>query len=100
METPFFAYVLYSPKHGKTYAGFTSDLGARVASHNGLAKKGWTARFRPWVLVYYEAFQTKREAMAREKFLKSGAGREFIKKNILPGFPGKTGTTGTGPTKP
>ncbi len=74
----FTVYVLYSSKHQKIYIGFTSDLKNRLISHNVLAKKGWTVKFRPWKLRYKEEFSLKSEAMKREKQLKSAKGREFI----------------------
>ena len=72
-------YILYSPKHGKTYTGFTSDLLERFRSHNELGKGGWTVRYRPWLVLYIEIFLTKSEAMVREKELKSGKGRDWVK---------------------
>jgi putative endonuclease len=80
---PFHVYVLFSPAFNKIYIGFTSDLEARILSHNHLATKGWTIKFRPWTLVYRESFLTKAEAMKREKELKSAKGREYIRKQIL-----------------
>ncbi|MCE1201268.1 MAG: GIY-YIG nuclease family protein [Bacteroidia bacterium] len=74
----FYVYILYSEKFGKTYTGFTSDLEQRFLSHNVLSNKDWTKRYRPWVLIYSEEYSTKGEAMAREKFLKTGKGRCFI----------------------
>ncbi|MDF1546835.1 MAG: GIY-YIG nuclease family protein [Bacteroidales bacterium] len=74
----FTTYVLYSPSHNKIYIGFTSSLQGRLESHNIYAKKGWTIKFRPWELLYFEEFETKGEAMQREKELKSARGREFI----------------------
>ncbi len=76
-------YVLYSRPFNKIYIGYTSDLNARFISHNELATKGWTIKFRPWTLVYSEQFSTKAEAMKREKELKSARGRVFIHQNIL-----------------
>jgi putative endonuclease len=75
----FTVYVLFSPAHNKTYVGFTSNLAERLKSHNDLGHKGWTLRYRPWQLLYSETFTTKKAAMAREKALKSGQGRAFIK---------------------
>jgi putative endonuclease len=72
-------YILHSAKYQKTYVGFTSDLSSRLESHNHLATKGWTINYRPWTLLYTEIYETKRDAMAREKELKSGHGRVFIK---------------------
>jgi putative endonuclease len=71
-------YVLYSEKYSKHYTGFTSDLEKRVLSHNDLGS-GWTAKFRPWKLIYTKEFKSKQEAMKYEKWLKTGAGRDFIK---------------------
>ena len=73
------AYVLYSEKFKKHYYGFTSDLEARLISHNELGRKDWTTRYRPWKVIYTEVFDSKLLAMKKEKWLKSGAGREFIK---------------------
>ena len=75
----FVVYILYSRKFNKTYVGFTSDLVTRFHSHNSLATKGWSIRFRPWDVVHVEFFNSKPEALKREKELKSGKGREFIK---------------------
>jgi len=74
----FSVYGLYSEKYDKHYYGYTSNLSARLISHNELGH-GWTARYRPWKLIYKKDFGTKAEAMAHEKWLKSGNGRAFIK---------------------
>ena len=74
----FTVYVLYSSKNNKIYIGFTSNLEARIKSHNELGTKGWTLRYRPWEIIYTEDFKSKAEAMRREKELKSGSGRVFI----------------------
>ncbi len=74
----FTVYVLYSENFNKIYIGYTSDIEKRLLSHNVLATKGYTIKFRPWVLLYTEEFSIKSEAMKREKQLKSAKGREFI----------------------
>ena len=74
----FTVYVLYSSKHNKIYIGYTSDLEKRFLPHNELGTKGWTMRYRPWELLYTEIYQTKSEALQREKELKSGKERKFI----------------------
>ena len=76
-------YVLYSKQHDKIYIGYTSDMEARFRSHNELSNKGWSKKYRPWTLVYTEEFTDKREAMRREKELKSYRGREYIRKVIV-----------------
>ena len=75
----FTVYILKSIKFkGKTYVGFTSNINARLIAHNHLENKGWTKRYQPWSVLYTESFETKGEAMAREKHYKSGVGRKFI----------------------
>ena len=74
----FTVYVLYSEKFDKIYIGFTSDTEERLKAHNELATKGWTIKFRPWKLIYSELFETKANAMSREKELKTAKGREWI----------------------
>jgi putative endonuclease len=71
-------YVLYSSGYKKHYTGFTSNLQERLLSHYELGKD-WTAKYRPWSLIYTKEFEEKSEAMKYEKWLKSGAGRDFIK---------------------
>jgi putative endonuclease len=75
----FTVYILFSKKHAKTYLGYTSNLLARFHSHNSLANKGYTIKFRPWEVIHCEVYYTKSEAIKREKFLKSGKGREYTK---------------------
>ncbi len=72
-------YILYSEKFNKTYVGVTSNLIARFRSHNLLGTKGWTIRYRPWKVIYIEFFETKAQALKKEKELKTGKGREWIK---------------------
>ena len=54
-----------------------------MLSHNRLATKGWTIKFRPWEVVYTEDYVDKPSAMKREKELKSSRGRDFIRSKIL-----------------
>ena len=78
----FTVYVLKSVRFQKIYIGFSSDINARIIAHNHPANKGWTKKFSPWELAYTEEFNTKEEAMKREKQLKSAKGREFIHNKI------------------
>jgi putative endonuclease len=78
----FTVYVLYSETFRKVYVGYTSNLSQRFLSHNELATKGWTIKFRPWKIAYTEIYETKAKAMQREKQLKSAKGREWIWKTI------------------
>lgn len=74
----FTVYVLYCASFEKIYIGYTSDIKNRLLSHNELATKGYTIKYRPWVIVYTEEYETKTDALRREKQLKSAAGRKFI----------------------
>ena len=78
----FTVYVLHSQRFDKIYIGFTSDIEKRLFAHNHPSNKGWTKSFQPWEIIYSEEFETKEEAMDREKQLKSYRGREFIRKHI------------------
>ena len=82
----FKVYVLYSRKFDKLYIGCSSNLTNRLISHNELGVKDWTRSYRLWLLIYLEEYPSKSEALKREKQLKSGQGREFLRKEILPHF--------------
>ena len=68
-------YILYSKEFKKNYTGVITDLISRFKSHNKLANKGWTKAYRPWMVIHIEVFNSKNEALKREKFFKSGQGR-------------------------
>jgi putative endonuclease len=84
MKEQFVVYVLYSRKYDKTYTGYTSNLIERFKSHNFLGKKGFTIRYRPWIVILVEFHKTKPETMKRERFLKSGQGRAWVRNEIIP----------------
>jgi putative endonuclease len=75
----FYTYVLRSTKFERNYVGFTKDVESRLKQHNSGKTKS-TKPYRPWILLFVEEFDSKEEALKREKWLKSGIGREFIKK--------------------
>ena len=83
----FKVYVLYSSTFDKIYIGYSSDINNRFLSHNELATKGYTIKFRPWVIAYTEEYETKREAIIRENYLKSTQGRKFAWSIIRKKFP-------------
>ncbi len=74
----YFVYILYSPSSGKTYTGFSIDVERRLLEHNITETKGFTLRYRPWLLIHTENFENKPDALRREKFYKSGQGRERL----------------------
>ena len=78
----FVVYVLRSFKNKKRYIGYTSkDSLERLKEHNRGCNK-WTRENKPFELIYTENHDLKREAIQREKFLKSGQGRKWLDENI------------------
>ena len=65
----FYVYILKSKKDSKLYIGFTKDLKKRLVKHNeGLDR---STKYRiPFVLVYYEAYFSEKDARTRERKLK------------------------------
>ncbi len=55
-----------------------------MKSHNSENNKGYTKNFQPWMVAHLEFFASKKEAMAREKELKSSRGRLQIWEEIIP----------------
>jgi putative endonuclease len=74
-----FVYVLKSLKDQGWYIGYTENLERRLNDHN-MGKNTSTKPRRPLILIYYEAYLNKFDALGREKFLKSGSGRRFLEK--------------------
>jgi len=80
-------YVLLNPQ-GKIYIGHTSNLARRLAQHNDPDDRGTLHTKRhsgPWRLIHQEPFPTRREAMRRERGLKSSRGREWIRRQLQGG---------------
>lgn len=77
----FFVYILYSLTKDKFYIGFTSNLEERIIRHNQKSK-GFTGKINDWKMIYSEAYNTKSEALAREKQIKSWKSRIKIQQLI------------------
>lgn len=75
----FYAYVLQSLKNGRLYTGSTNNLERRLSEHNAGQSK-YTKHTAPFELVYKEVYNTRVDAFKREMFLKTGKGRDEIKK--------------------
>ena len=78
----FHVYVIYSEKVGKKYIGYTEDLELRLQQHNSGSLGVYTKSKGPWILKYKETYETKKEAILRERYLKTGVGRDFLKREI------------------
>ena len=79
-------YVLKSLKDGNRYTGYTKDLRRRLNEHNS-GKTVSTRLRRPFTLIYQEEFATKELAEAREKYFKSGIGREELDRILIGAVP-------------
>jgi len=77
----FYIYILQSFKNKSLYIGYTNDLRKRFNEHN-TGKNIATKPFRPYKLIFYEAFLNKKDAKNREEYLKSGWGFRSIKKML------------------
>ena len=75
----YYVYIIRSKVDGTLYKGYTSDLDRRIREHNS-GKTNYTSRKVPWELVYSEEYEVLEDALKREKYFKSAAGRRFIKK--------------------
>ncbi|MDD4990375.1 MAG: GIY-YIG nuclease family protein [Candidatus Pacebacteria bacterium] len=76
-----YVYLLKSRKNGKWYIGFTRNLQKRILSHNA-GKNLSTKSGVPWKVIYCEIGLSKEDAQAREKYLKSGMGRRYLKNRL------------------
>ncbi len=78
----YYVYILESIKTPNwRYKGFTSDLQRRLKEHN-IGKTSSTTPHRPFRLIYYEAYLLKKDAQAREKYLKTSMGIRVLKKQL------------------
>ena len=73
-----FVYVLRSEQDGRLYVGMSADVEKRLREHNSGRTKS-TKGYRPWNLVDKEAFPDRETARKREKYLKSGYDKQWLK---------------------
>jgi putative endonuclease len=77
----YYVYVLCSIADDGLYIGYSANLRKRVEQYvqgDSLA----TSYRRPWKLIYYEAYLEQADAIGRERYLKSGAGRRFLRAQL------------------
>jgi putative endonuclease len=75
----FLKSVLYPDKH---YIGFTTDIKNRLERHNSKQVVS-TKKYAPWRIIYAESYINKKDALGREKFLKSGSGWKYLRKQNI-----------------
>ena len=79
----FYAYVMRSVNFDYYYKGHCENLEVRLTQHNS----GMTLSIRkyvPFEVAYFEQFETREEAISREQYFKSAAGRRFLKTKLPP----------------
>jgi len=76
-----YVYVIGSEKDGKWYTGFTNDLRKRFNEHNN-GKVLSTKSRGPFKIIYYEACVNMQDAKSREKYLKTGMGKRYLKNRL------------------
>lgn len=84
-EESYFVYAIQSESTGQIYIGQTADLNRRLSQHNDSANRpsAHTRRHKgPWRLIHYETYLSLAEAIRRERFLKSGKGRQCLKELV------------------
>lgn len=78
----FFVYVLENQYDKSWYIGYTNNIKRRVHEHFSGNGCRTTAMKKGWKLIYFECYGNKKDALGREKFLKGGSGRVYIKKQL------------------
>ena len=81
MSDKWFAYVLLCA-NGSLYRGYTNDLNKRFEQHKCGKGARYTRMHKPIKIAYYEEFDTKEEAMKREAYFKSTAGKKWLAEKL------------------
>ena len=77
----YYIYVLLSEKDKMFYTGYSSNLDQRLEMHNS-GKVESTRNRRPLVLIYFEGCLNQQDATRREKYLKSGNGKIYLRNRL------------------
>ncbi len=78
----YYVYVLESQEDKSLYIGYSADLKQRLVDHQDGKGARTTRLKKKWELIYFEGYRIKEDALGREKFLKGGSGRKYIKKQL------------------
>jgi len=81
VRSQWYVYLLTSKKNGKWYIGSTKNMQKRILNHNA-GKNFSTKSGVPWQLIYCEIGLNQKDGRAREKYLKSGMGRRYLKNRL------------------
>jgi putative endonuclease len=79
----YYTYLLENQNDKSWYIGYSSDLKKRVTQHQSGQGAETTKKKQSWKLIYYEAYLNIQDAKGRERFLKSGSGRKYLKKQLV-----------------
>ena len=79
----FYVYLLQDSGDKSWYIGYSANLKQRVERHQRGDGARTTRRKQNWDLIYYEAYKNEQDAKGRERFLKSGSGRTYLKKQLI-----------------
>jgi putative endonuclease len=86
-EEYYWVYVLLSLKDNKKYTGYTKNLPSRFEAHqNGEVQS--TKNRRPFILIYFEGCLSQKDALKREKYLKTHYGKMFLGNRLKSYFTG------------
>jgi len=77
----YYVYILQNIKNSKLYIGYTRDLKKRLQEHNrGLVFS--TKAYKPWRLIFFEAYHNEKDARRRERYLKTNQGSRLLKRML------------------
>ncbi len=82
MNEHFYVYVLHSGTDNNLYTGYTQNLQNRLDQHQKGTVES-TKRRRPLTLVYWEGCLNQKDALQREKYLKTAWGKRYLKNRLM-----------------
>lgn len=83
----YYVYIIRSKEDRTFYTGITNNLFRRLAEHNGAKNSTKTTYLKgKYVLIHAEELEGRKRARIREKFWKSGYGRELREKILKMGW--------------
>lgn len=78
----YYVYVIKSLRDdSRIYVGYSTDIRVRIKSHNS-GQTIYTAKYKPWKLIYYSAFLNMEKAKLFERYLKTDSGKAFLHKRL------------------